>query len=277
MSEAAQQADAVGREQTAESVIEPDDAAQMPSRELDVRLDLDELPEAPPELSKRATRLRPVLDSVRARSIFASGSERLRRGRSVERTRDLGGRAARRASRELSLTRYELRDTWHDVTRVGWAWQRRRHGVRKGQEALERYRDLGDHRREALELNALGCRYRERGHYGEAVVCYTQALTIFERLGNPRGRCLSLSNLGLTHDAQGNRQKAVRCYEDALDLAHMLGDRQIEGQILANLGTSYARQGRQRESRELWQQALTLLTPGSSAHAQLSRHLGVGT
>ena len=300
---------------TADSLGTRDVSAEATGTSLDFWEELDgehdELPDAPPELERRAIRLRPVVGSVRAAPLVASGSATLRglassagervrsraasaraareartAGKASERgprhpmprggrARELGGRAARRASHELALTRYELGETWSDITRMSERWHRRRHGVRKGQEALEQYRKLGDHRREALELNALARRYRERGEYADAVVCYTQALTLFERLGNIRGQCLSLSNLGLTHDAQENRQKAVRCYEQSLDLARTMGDRQIEGQVLANLGTSYHRQGRPREGRDLWEQALTLMTPGSSAHRQLSRHLGL--
>ena len=67
---------------------------------------------------------------------------------------------------------------------------------------------------------------------------------------------------------------AVRCYEEALNMAQQLGDAQIEGQVLANLGTAYNRQGRRSEARRLWEQALGMLTPGTSAHRDLSRHLG---
>ena len=268
----------------------------------------DELPFARPQLHKSAIRLPPIVESMRARPMVASGSAKLRglaasanerirlararaqadadanqpkggsepgRGTDDEsRLHNLVGRSSRRISAELARFRYELGETWNDLERVGRRWRRRRRGVQIGQEALARYRDLGDHRREALELNTLARAYRERADFHEATVCYTQALSIFERLGNQRGACLSLSNLGLTHDAQGNRHKAVRCYEQALDIARSLRDRQIEGQILANLGTAYNRQGRNREARDLWGQALSLLTPGSSAHRQLSQHLG---
>jgi len=274
----------------------------------ELELDDDELPFAPPQLHKTAIRLRPIVEALSPRPAVASGSAKLRdlaasahgkirAGRTrlegvsaLERDRaaaaapssvagpvqkrPLVERFSQRLAREISLGRYELRETWNDVARLGRRWRRRRHGVRVGQEALARYRDLGDHRREALELNALARIYRERGQLQEATVCYTQALAIFERLGNRRGECLSLSNLGLAHDAQGHRHKAVRCYEEALDIARMLGDRHIEGQVLANLGTAYRRQGRRREARELWRESLALLTPGSSAHRQLSQHLG---
>lgn len=226
----------------------------------------------------RATSEDPELDtaetSIAAASTSTDGRSPSSWAARRARASVLGRRASNRARRELRLGRYELRETWRDVARIARRWRRRRHGVRVGQEALARYRDLGDHRREALELNALARSYRGRGEYEKAVVCYTQALRIFTRLGNRRGECLSLSNLGLAHTAQGNRAKAVRSYEEALDIARLLGDRQIEGQILANLGTFYNRQGRAHEAREVWKSALELLAPGSSAHRQLSQHLG---
>lgn len=260
-----------------------------------------DLPFAPPQLHQAPIRLRPIVQSVcGGPAALASGSARLRalastahqRARhtrtriagdspsdsrapdAATRASELADRVRSGAAREAKAAAYELRETWNDIARLGRRWRRRRYGVRVGQESLARYRELGDHRREALELNALGRIYRSRGQYQEAVVCYTQALTIFERLGNRRGECLSLSNLGLAHDAQGNRVKAVRCYESALDMARLMRDRHIEGQVLANLGTAYSRQGRWQEARELWRQALSLVTPGTSAHRDLSEHLG---
>ena len=247
---------------------------------------------AHPQLHQAPIRLRPIVESLRGGpAAVASGPAKLRGLASAARERithssevadadasdggeGIAQRIRARARHELAAGGYELRETWSDVARLARRLRRRRHGVRVGQEALARYRQTGDHRREALELNSLARIYRSRGQYQEAVVCYTQALTLFQRLGNQRGECLSLSNLGLAHDGQGHRQKALRCYEEALDIARMLRDRQIEGQILANLGTAYNRQGRRREARERWHEALTLLTPGSSAHRQLSQHLG---
>ena len=242
--------------------------------------DVDDLPFAPPQLHKSAIRLCPIVESLRIKPMVASSAAKLsdlrRPTLSTTRTgmRALADRISARAVKEFRLGRYELRETWNDMARVTRAWRWRRQGVRVGQDALARYRELGDHRRQALELNGLARIYRARGEFQEAIVCCTQALTIFNRLGNRRGECLSLSNLGLAHEAQGNRAKAVRCYEEALEIARILKDRQIEGQILANLGTAYNRQGRPGEAHRLWEQALGLLRPGTSAHRQLSQHLG---
>ena len=235
----------------------------------------DELPFAPPQLHKTAIRLRPIVEALRAKPAAAASAASLPDISEVRiRARGFAESAVARGRKEMRLGWYEVRETWHDLARIGRSWRWRRHGVRAGQDALARYRELGDHRREALELNALARIYRARGECHEAIVCCTQALTLFRRLDNRRGECLSLSNLGLAHEAQGNRAKAVRCYEEALIMARALPDRQIEGQILANLGTAYNRQGRRNEARRIWEQALGLLTPGTSAHRQLSRHLG---
>ena len=240
----------------------------------DIQEGADELPFAPPQLHKRAVRLRPIVESFRARPAAEATSPRLRYAASSRRTRGLTSRISARSKKEVRLGWYELRETWNDLARIARTWRWRRQGVRVGQDALARYRDLGDHRREALKLNALARIYRARGECQEAIVCCTQALTLFRRLRNRRGECLSLSNLGLAHEAQGNRVMAVRCYEEALNMAQQLGDAQIEGQVLANLGTAYNRQGRRSEARRLWEQALGMLTPGTSAHRDLSRHLG---
>lgn len=195
----------------------------------------------------------------------------------AEATLDRGGRRALSLCTQLSTrTAADAGPVLRNLRRYGRYLYRRRHAIRVGQESVAACRQLGDRRREALELNALGRAYRARGDYGDAVVCYTQALGIFQHLGNRRGECLSLSNLGLAHEAQGNGPKAARCYESALDIARLLDDQQIEGQILANLATTYKRQGRGREARDLWEEALNLLTPGSAPHRELSAHLGLG-
>jgi tetratricopeptide (TPR) repeat protein len=226
-------------------------------------------------------------ESLRARTGVHTRAAQVRMASGVRRLDAWSGRADAaldRAGRQTlatgaQLSRRGINETgraWRHVQRSGHYLYRRRHAVRVGQESVAAYRQLGDRRREALELNTLGRAYRDRGEHQEAIVCYTQALGIFQLLGNRRGECLSLSNLGLAHDAQGNRPKAVHCYEQALDIARLLGDRQIEGQILANLATTYRRQGRGREARDLWEQALGLLTPGTAAHQELAEHLGHG-
>jgi tetratricopeptide (TPR) repeat protein len=225
-------------------------------------------------------------ESLRARTGVHTRAAHVRMASGVRRLEAWSGRAddaLDRAGRQtlaagaLLSRRGGINETarvWRHVQRSGRYLYRRRHAVRVGQESVAAYRQLGDRRREALELNTLGRAYRDRGEHQEAIVCYTQALGIFQLLGNRRGECLSLSNLGLAHDAQGNRPKAVHCYEQALDIARLLGDRQIEGQILANLATTYRRQGRGHEARDLWEQALGLLTPGTAAHHELAEHLG---
>ena len=156
-------------------------------------------------------------------------------------------------------------------------YRARAKAVRRGQEAVTGRRSAGDRRGEAVELNALGKAYRERGLHAEAVVCYTQALSIFREIDSRRGEGLSLSNLGLAYDAQGNRTKAVSCYEAAVEIFRALGDRQIEGQILANLGTTYRRQGQRQRATEVWRQAFGLVSPGTRVHKRLAERLGAAT
>jgi predicted ATPase/class 3 adenylate cyclase len=99
----------------------------------------------------------------------------------------------------------------------------RQHGDLEGAlRAMERglaiWRDLGNRKQEATELNSLGITHRHRGDLSTARSMFEDSLTIARELGDDSFIAVRLANLGNLEIEAGNLDRAVRMLREALVL-----------------------------------------------------------
>jgi tetratricopeptide (TPR) repeat protein len=124
------------------------------------------------------------------------------------------------------------------------------------QQALTRFREIGDRSGEGKTLNNLGSVYDNLGQYPKAIEFYQQALAIIREVRNHAVEGTILSNLGSVYDNLGQYPKAIEFYQQALAMIQEVGDKSGEGTILNNLGLVYDNLGQYPKAIEFYQQAL---------------------
>jgi len=132
----------------------------------------------------------------------------------------------------------------------------RRLGADRFQEAMVRWRALGNRREEARCALAAGGSFTALGQPKEALELYRQALERFEELADEAGQAAAWSGIGLSHTALGDTAAAVADQRRALSLRRGLGNLYEEGKALNNLGFAVHRQGELREAQGFYEQAL---------------------
>jgi|CXWL01.1.fsa_nt_gi tetratricopeptide (TPR) repeat protein len=98
----------------------------------------------------------------------------------------------------------------------------------------------------------------DRGDLPGAVRLYEQALGKYRTIGNRNAEAGLLNNLAVVLRRQGELPAALALYEESLELVRELGDRQGEAYALANLAAGLAVRGEVGRSRELLEETLTL-------------------
>ena len=124
--------------------------------------------------------------------------------------------------------------------------------------ALERYREIGDRRRENLALGCLGMAWLELGDPRRAIERSEQSVEIAREIGDRRSEGIALSNLGNAYATLGEPRRAIEHQEQSLAIAREIGDRRGEGAALGNLGNAYVTLGELRRAIEHYEQYLAI-------------------
>jgi len=125
-------------------------------------------------------------------------------------------------------------------------------------QSLPLSRAVGDRRREAINLTAIGGVYSALGEQQKALEYYNQSLPLFRAVGDRSLEATTLSNLGVVYSALGEKQKALEYYSQSLSLKRAVGDRTGEASTLNNIGSVYSDLGEKQKALEYYSQSLPL-------------------
>ncbi len=168
--------------------------------------------------------------------------------------------------------------------------------IAKYDEALRRFRAVGDRRGEVTTLatigavySALGQKQEALGHFFDAIKIlgdldyrpaeghalnqvaliyfsigdrdkaleyFSRALQIFRALDESRTAGYTLDNIGLVYDSMGDTRRALEHFNLALPLFRKTGDRRGEAYTLNHLGLAYDELNEREKARESFQQSL---------------------
>jgi tetratricopeptide (TPR) repeat protein len=132
-------------------------------------------------------------------------------------------------------------------------------------------RAVGDQRRQALALNAVGWIQALLGDARSALTSCEQALFLNQDLSDRHGEAHTWDSLGYAHHHLEHYVQAITCYRNALTIVRYLGDRYQEADTLGNLGETYSVIGDSRAAHDAWEQALTILVELNHPEAEQVR------
>ena len=125
-------------------------------------------------------------------------------------------------------------------------------------EALEIWRGLGERRRQASTLHALGKVFARHQDHRQSADNYALALALRRELNSPRALAATLGDLGVAHIYLGEPPKAIDFLEEAAALRQQLGQREREADIRNELCLAFQRSGRFQAAGECYRQVLNL-------------------
>jgi CHAT domain-containing protein/Tfp pilus assembly protein PilF len=149
--------------------------------------------------------------------------------------------------------------------------------IRRLEEALSIYREIGDQAGIGETLQDIGYIYQRIEKYEEALDYYQKALPIQREIGNGDGEELTLKFIGEVYDTQGHQLAAQNQYRDALKkfqqalvIHRKLGHKESEWRTLDQMALAHTNLGEYELALEFYQQALPI-----SKEAILGHWVGV--
>ena len=127
------------------------------------------------------------------------------------------------------------------------------------EQALDKYRQIGDRRGEGIALNNLGVYYSiTEQNLSRAKDYFEQTLLIYQEIGNRMGEGFALGNLGDTAWEQGDYAAAVTWLSQALGNRCEIGYRQGESESCLYLGRCRFDLGEYEQARSYYTQTLNI-------------------
>ena len=146
-----------------------------------------------------------------------------------------------------------------------------------GQEALARFRELGDAGAASNALAAAGHLARRRGDPAGAAADYAESLALFRDLGSRHGVATRLVDLGHAALEQGDRARAVERFAEGASRHRDVGDGQGVAAALTGLARVAAAAGRPAAAAQLLAAARTALGAGAARLDRITEELYDGT
>ena len=134
----------------------------------------------------------------------------------------------------------------------------KRQAIAKYEEALQRWRAVGDRSQEASALHGIGLVYYSLGEKQKALDYYTQALALRRTLNNRAGEAWMLWAIAGVYSDLGQKQQALDSYNQALTLFRAVSERSGEALTLNSLGNLYLNLGETQKAVDTYNQALTI-------------------
>ena len=129
--------------------------------------------------------------------------------------------------------------------------------IRKLEEALPLWREVGDKLKEVKILGWIGFVYSQLAFKQKALEYYNQSLLICKKENCGSERTIA-NNIGRIYSDLGEKQKALDYFQQALTLSKTSRDRAKEAATLNNIGAVYSDLGEKQKALDYYQQALPL-------------------
>lgn len=140
--------------------------------------------------------------------------------------------------------------------------------IRKFQEALLIYQEIGDKAGVGKTLFNIGYVYYNKEEYQQALDYFQQALPIRREVGDGDGELVTLNMMGRSYDEQGSQlvkqsqyREALEKFQQLLVINRKLGHKEAEGLTLNRIGIAYTNLGEYELALDFYQQALAIPPP----------------
>jgi len=125
-------------------------------------------------------------------------------------------------------------------------------------QSLTLFREIGDHRGEAMAMGDIGQNYRLQGDYDSALNYNKQSYELRKEHGGLTGEAWALDNIGWIHSDRGDYDTALDYHTQSLELMKLTGFKYGEGFVLSSMGRVYYKQGKIREATEFMEKAVLI-------------------
>jgi CHAT domain-containing protein/Tfp pilus assembly protein PilF len=147
----------------------------------------------------------------------------------------------------------------------------------KYEEALPRWREVGDRFAEAQTLDCLGLLLWLLGSPAKAIEYYNQALTIRREIKDNHGEGESLNNIAAAYSALGKKEQALEYYNLALPLMRAGGAPAAEATTLGNIGWIHHSLGDMQKAKDYYNQSLRLRRAAGLRDGEANALIGLGS
>ncbi|MEG5176022.1 CHAT domain-containing protein [Microcoleus sp. B3-D7] len=139
--------------------------------------------------------------------------------------------------------------------------------IRKFQEALSIYQEIGDKASIGETLYNIGYVHYNQKEYEQALDYFQQALPIRREVGDGDGELVTLNMMGRSYGKQGDQlversqyREALEKFQQLLVIQRKLGHKKAEGLTLNQIGIAYTNLGEYELALDFYQQALAIPT-----------------
>jgi CHAT domain-containing protein/Tfp pilus assembly protein PilF len=146
----------------------------------------------------------------------------------------------------------------------------------KYEEALPRWREVGERFAEAQTLDCLGLLLWLLGSPAKAIEYYNQALTIRREIKDNHGEGESLNNIAAAYSALGKKEQALEYYNRALPLRRA-GGAAAEAEALGNIGWIHYSLGDMQKAKDNYSQSLRLRRAAGLRDGEANALIGLGS
>jgi len=146
----------------------------------------------------------------------------------------------------------------------------------KYEEALPRWREIGDRFAEGQTLDCLGFLLWLLGEPAKAIEYYDQALTIRQGIEDHEGEGETLNNMAAAYSALGKKEQALDYYNRALPFRRAGADRAAEAATLGNIGLIHSSLGDMQRAKEYYSQSLPLWRAAGRRDGEANALIGLG-
>ncbi len=131
--------------------------------------------------------------------------------------------------------------------------------VKKYEEALAIWRELGDKTKESVTFRNIGVIYLQLGNANRAIESFNGSLTAARALGDKELEAYALLYLGQGYDILGDSRRQTEYYNQALQIARETKNLKIESDALGSLGVAYYRLGELQTALNYYNESLPVL------------------
>jgi tetratricopeptide (TPR) repeat protein len=148
--------------------------------------------------------------------------------------------------------------------------------LKKYNEALAIFKNLGDMAGEAKAIIGTGNVYTNLGKYNEALNYYKHAIGIWGRIGNLAGGAEALNKIGNVYNNLRNYIEALNYYKQAHEINQVIRNASGEANSCINIGGVYFRLGQYTEALNYYRQSVEISRKIGFAAGEAAALIGIG-
>ena len=148
--------------------------------------------------------------------------------------------------------------------------------VKKFEDALREFQNLGNNYWSGLSLHSLGSTHVQSSEFARALTSFDKALPLFRAAGDKRREAGVYNFVGGIHDVLGNQSQALADFQKALEICEQVYDPSTKASVLNNLGKVHSDLSDWQISLDYYNQALPMFRLNASTGREAAAIYNIG-